>query len=317
MHSQSTRRTPNRCKMGWREVSGVDHDQPPLAQDDEAQERLFQFLPIIWHRDATLVAVAAISAHILTRLHFGWAWYILLLACCHSHYSTSMRHFRARAGDDILRQHVKRHLAHGPEIESAEWINKLLDRLWLVYEPDCSRKIGALVDRVLAQHCPSSLDALHLSKFALGTKAPRIDTLETRAHPGHGAVLLELGFSFAPYDTSEMTGRQKLHLVKPSVILNARSGKHPERSFFLDDICFRGRVELLIKFAPTTLELTTSAADLSFVEKPALDYTLKPVHAEIFESLDTVNTWESDAQDQLEPVVGREPNVAAPAYILD
>ncbi|KAI0823080.1 hypothetical protein BC628DRAFT_1316681, partial [Trametes gibbosa] len=280
--------------VGVADVSGID--QSPLAEGEErCKASLSQFLREQfhghWYPDATVVTVAAVATHVLTRFHFGWAWYLIILAFCHSHYSASMRRFRAHASDDILRQLVKRRLAHrAPKIESVEWLNKLLDRLWLVYEPNFSRTVGALVDRVLQQHCPESLDSVRLSTFSLGSKAPRIDTAETCAHVEDDVVTLVLGFSFAPYDTSELTGRKKQNLVKPSVVVNARSGRHPGRSFFLDNICFRGHLEIHFKCAPIiSPEMMISAVGHSFVEKPALDYVLKPVHGELFETLDTVN----------------------------
>lgn len=90
------------------------------------------FYGTVYHNSAIII-FAVLSTRVLTLLHMGWAWIIILLVICSSVYTISMERTRARARDDISRELTKVRLVD--ETETADWINNLLDRAWLIAEP--------------------------------------------------------------------------------------------------------------------------------------------------------------------------------------
>lgn len=90
------------------------------------------FYGTVYH-NAAIIVFAVLSTRVLTLLHMGWAWIVILLTICTSVYTISMERTRARARDDIARELTKVRLVD--ETETADWINNLLDRAWLIAEP--------------------------------------------------------------------------------------------------------------------------------------------------------------------------------------
>ncbi|OSD05892.1 tricalbin [Trametes coccinea BRFM310] len=277
---------PDWYKLGWRDVSGID--DPTLAEGEEKDKEVLalfikeQFYGE-WYHNAALIVATVIVTHFLTRFHFGWGWLFILLAFCNTYYSMSMKRLRARARDDIQRELVKTRLSTENEVESADWINNFLDRFWLIYEPVLSRTIVASVDQVLSQNCPPFLDSLRLSTFTLGTKAPRIDKVKTYPRTEDDVVVMEWWLSFSPNDTSDLTERQKLTKVNPKIILSVRVGKglaSAAMPILLEDMSFSGHLKIRLKLMTNFPHV--QLVDLSFMEKPAFDYVLKPIGGETF-----------------------------------
>lgn len=224
---------------------------------------------------------AVLAAHFITRFNLGFGWLFILLATCSTYYTTSMARVRLRARDDIQRELVKTTLAS--EHESAEWINQFLDRFWLIYEPVLSATIVASVDQILSANCPPFLESLRLSEFTLGNKAPRIDKVRTFPKTESDEVLMDWGISFTPNDISDLTPRQLATKSNPKVILSIRVGKGPASARFpilVEDMTFTGLLRIRLKLMNNFPHVQT--VDASFLEKPFIDYVLKPIGGETF-----------------------------------
>ena len=190
-----------------------------------------------------------------------------------------MARVRRCARDDIQRELVKTRLAS--EHESADWINNFLDRFWLIYEPVLSATVVASVDQVLSTSTPAFLDSLRLTTFTLGTKAPRIDKVRTFPKTPDDIVMMDWGFSFTPTDVSDMTPRQAAQKVNPKIVLSVRVGKGLATAampILVEDITFSGLMRIRLKLMSNFPHV--QIADISFLEKPVIDYVLKPVGGE-------------------------------------
>ena len=221
------------------------------------------------------------ATHFLTRFHFGWGWLFIVLAACTTYYSTSTSRFRRRARDDIQRSLVKVRLLN--EHESADWINNFLDRFWLIYEPVLSQSIVSSVDQVLSTNTPPFLDSLRLSTFTLGTKAPRIDKVRTFPTTAEDIVVMDWGFSFTPNDISNLTPKQAVDKVNPKIVLSIRLGKGLATAampILLEDITFSGLMRIRLKLMNNFPHI--QLLSFSFLEKPVIDYVLKPLGGETF-----------------------------------
>jgi len=192
-----------------------------------------------------------------------------------------MARVRHRARDDIQRELVKTSLAS--EYESAEWINQFLHRFWLIYEPVLSATVVASVDQILSANCPPFLESLRLTQFTLGNKAPRVDRVRTFPKTESDEVLMDWGVSFTPNDVSDLTPRQLASKSNPKVVLSIRVGKGPASAklpILVEDMTFTGLLRIRLKLMSNFPHVQT--VDVSFLEKPLIDYVLKPIGGETF-----------------------------------
>ncbi|KAF5356241.1 hypothetical protein D9756_004179 [Leucocoprinus leucothites] len=273
---------PDWYRVGWRQNSGIDDVQ---EGDEKIQTILATYLDEQfygdWYHNAAVIVFAVLASHFLTRFGFGWGWLFILLAFCNSYYSTSMTRMRRNAKDDIQRELVKTRLAS--EHETADWMNHFLDRFWLIYEPVLSATVISSVDQILSTNCPPFLDSLRLTTFTLGTKAPRIDKVRTFPKTEDDVVMMDWGISFTPNDTSEMTQQQITQKVNPKIVLSIRVGKSVAAAtmpVLLEDITFSGLMRIRLKLMSNFPHV--QVVDISFVEKPVIDYVLKPIGGETF-----------------------------------
>lgn len=192
-----------------------------------------------------------------------------------------MERVRRRARDDIQRELVKTRLAS--EHESADWINNFLDRFWLIYEPVLSSTIVNTVDQVLSSNTPAFLDSIRLTHFTLGTKAPRIDKVRTFPKTEDDIVMMDWGFSFTPSDVSDLTPKQVAAKFNPKIVLSIKLGKGlatASMPILLEDINFSGLMRVRMKLMSNFPHV--QVVDLCFLEKPVIDYVLKPLGGDTF-----------------------------------
>ncbi|KAG1757254.1 C2 domain-containing protein [Suillus lakei] len=273
---------PDWYKVGWRAVANID--APALEEGEEKDKHILQLFLAEqyygqWYHNAALIFFAVFASHFLTRFNFGWGWLIVLLSICNTYYMTSMTRVRRCARDDIQRELIKTRLAS--EHESADWMNNFLDRFWLIYEPVLSATVVASVDQILSTTTPAFLDSLRLTTFTLGTKAPHIDKVRTFPRTADDIVMMDWGISFTPNDVSDMTPRQAAQKVNPKIVLSVRLGKGLATAsipILLEDITFSGLMRIRLKLMANFPHV--QIVDLSFLEKPVIDYVLKPVGGE-------------------------------------
>ncbi|GLB36472.1 putative tricalbin [Lyophyllum shimeji] len=275
---------PDWYRVGWRQLSEID--KAPLTEGEEVDKGVLdaflseQFYGS-WYHNAAVIIFAVFASHFLTRFSFGWGWLFVLLAFCSTYYSTSLERVRRRARDDIQRELVKTRLAS--EHESADWINNFLDRFWLIYEPVLAATVVSSVDQVLSTNTPAFLDSIRLSTFTLGTKAPRIDKVRTYPKTEDDVIMMDWGISFTPTDVSDLTPRQAATKVNPKIVLDIRLGKSVATAtmpILVEDICFSGLMRIRMKLMSNFPHV--QIVDFCFLEKPVIDYVLKPIGGETF-----------------------------------
>ncbi|KAF7306591.1 hypothetical protein MIND_00450400 [Mycena indigotica] len=275
---------PDWYTVGWRQAAGIDENT--LTEGEERDKGVLdmflgeQFYGA-WYHNAGIIVFAVFASHFLTRFHFGWGWLFIVLAVCSTYYSTSMQRVRRSARDDIQRELVKSRLIS--EHESADWINNFLDRFWLIYEPVLSATVISSVDQILSANTPAFLDSLRLTQFTLGTKAPRIDKVRTFPKTPDDIVMMDWGISFTPNDISDLTPRQAANKVNPKIVLSVRLGKGlatASMPILVEDITFSGLMRIRMKLMSNFPHV--QVVDICFLEKPVIDYVLKPIGGETF-----------------------------------
>jgi Ca2+-dependent lipid-binding protein len=143
--ASSTQEVENLQKstIGWLDSIGGVKSPNSITESSESIQRTpsrnwftenipLEFYGTAYH-NAGLILFAVLSTRAITLLRLSWGWIVVLLAFCMTMYSISIERTRARARDDIQRELMKSRLVS--ESESADWINSLLDRAWLIAEP--------------------------------------------------------------------------------------------------------------------------------------------------------------------------------------
>lgn len=126
-----------------------------------------------------LLSMLSLGSYILGLLHWSILWSVILLTS--AYFVIQRRINRLR---EYHRHHVEREAAREKlenHVESAEWLNFILDRFWTVLEPVICVNVCEKVNFVLDSTCPGFLDSLELSEFTLGSSAPTV--LGAQVHP--------------------------------------------------------------------------------------------------------------------------------------
>ncbi|KAJ7275417.1 C2 domain-containing protein [Mycena haematopus] len=266
---------PDWYKVGWRHASGIDE---PLTEGEEKDKGVLDLFLAeqfygSWYHNAAIIVFAVFASHFLTRFHFGWGWLFIILAICNTYYSTSMERVLRRSRDDIQRELVKTRLIS--EHETADWINNFLDRFWLIYEPVLSATIISSVDQILSTNTPAFLDSLRLTQFTL--------LIRTFPKTPDDIIMMDWGISFTPNDISDLTPRQAANKVNPKIVLSVRVGKGlatASMPILVEDITFSGLMRIRMKLMSNFPHV--QIVDICFLEKPVIDYVLKPLGGETF-----------------------------------
>lgn len=229
-----------------------------------------------WYHNTAAMSFCALSCWIVGRLGGGLAWIVLIGAALATYYRTSIRRVRRNARDDISRILAKRGLEH--DFESAEWMNSFLTKFWIIYEPVLSATLVSTVDQVLATSTPAFLESLRLDEFTLGTKPPRIEHVKTYPRTEDDVVVMDWKFAFVPNDIDDLTQKQIRNKVNPRIVLGVRVGKSiatANMPIVVEDIACAGLMQVKIKLMTEFPHI--KLVDLSFLEKPLIDYVLKPI----------------------------------------
>lgn len=190
--------------------------------------------------------------------------------------------------------------------ESVEWINSFLVKFWPIYQPVLAQTVVNSVDQVLSSSTPSFLDSLKLKTFTLGSKPPRMEHVKTYPKAEDDVVIMDWMFSFTPNDTADMTARQLKNKINPKVVLEIRVGKamvSKGLDVIVEDMAFTGLMRLKIKLQIPFPHV--EKIEMSFLERPTIDYVCKPLGGETFGfDINFVPGLESFIMEQIHGTLG-------------
>ncbi|KAJ4299908.1 Tricalbin-2 [Kalmusia sp. IMI 367209] len=234
-----------------------------------------------WYHNTGVIIFACLSSWVVAVLGGGLGWVFCIMAICGTYYRTSIRRVRRNARDDLNREMAKNKLE--TDTESLEWINSFLVKFWPIYAPVLCKSIVASVDQVLSTSTPAFLESLRLKEFVLGTKPPRLEHVKTYPKAQDDIVLMDWKFSFNPNDTADLTARQLKQKINPKVVLEVRVGKgviSKGLDVIVEDMAFSGLMRLKFKLQLPFPHI--ERVEMSFLERPTIDYVCKPLGGETF-----------------------------------
>jgi Ca2+-dependent lipid-binding protein len=273
-------------RTGWAPRFGWPSEPVPEGEDmldhtTWAESQLPEQYFGDWYHNAAVIAFACLASWLVAVLGGGLAWVFIVMAICSTYYRTSIRRVRRNFRDDITREMALKKLE--TDNESVEWINSFLVKFWPIYQPVLAKTVINSVDQVLSSATPSFLDSLRLKTFTLGSKPPRMEHVKTYPKADDDVVIMDWMFSFTPNDTADMTARQLKSKVNPKVILEIRVGKamvSKGLDVIVEDMAFTGLMRLKIKLQMPFPHV--EKIEMSFLERPTIDYVCKPLGGETF-----------------------------------
>ncbi|KAH7364213.1 C2 domain-containing protein [Rhexocercosporidium sp. MPI-PUGE-AT-0058] len=233
-----------------------------------------------WYHNTGVIIFACLSSWFVAVLGGGLAWVFLIMAICGTYYRTSLRRVRRNFRDDVHRELAKNRLE--TDTESLEWINSFLVKFWPIFQPVLAETIINSVDQVLSTSTPAFLDSLRMKTFTLGNKPPRMEHVKTYPKAEDDVVLMDWKFSFTPNDHADMTSRQIKNKVNPKIVLEIRIGKamiSKGLDVIVEDMSFSGLMRVKIKLQIPFPHV--EKIEISFLEKPTIDYVCKPLGGEM------------------------------------
>ena len=243
------------------------------------------FLPLTrstdWYHNTGVIIFACLASWVVAVLGGGLGWVFLIMATCGTYYRTSIRRVRRNFRDDVNREMAKNRLE--TDNESLEWINSFLVKFWPIYAPVLCETIINSVDQVLSTSTPAFLDSLRLKHFILGTKPPRLEHVKTYPKAQDDIVLMDWKFSFTPNDTADLTSKQIKNKVNPKIVLEIRVGKglvSKGLDVIVEDMAFSGLMRVKVKLQLPFPHI--EKVEISFLERPTIDYVCKPLGGETF-----------------------------------
>ncbi|KAI9672365.1 MAG: hypothetical protein M1817_003387 [Caeruleum heppii] len=234
-----------------------------------------------WYHNTAVIIFACLSSWFIAVLGGGLAWIFIIMAICGTYYRTSIRRVRRNFRDDVNREMAKNKLE--TDVESLEWINGFMVKFWPIYEPVLCETIMNSVDQVLSTATPAFLDSLRLKAFILGTKPPRLEHVKTYPKADDDVVLMDWKFSFTPNDVADFTARQIKNKINPKVVLEVRVGKamiSKGLDVIVEDMAFSGLMRVKVKLQIPFPHV--ERVEISFLERPEIDYVCKPLGGEMF-----------------------------------
>jgi len=160
--------------------------------------------------------------------------------------------------------------------ESIEWLNFLLQKIWGTIEPVASQMVPDIVDGILRDNCPSFLHSLRLTKFSLGSEAPRLESVETFDNLEPEEMQMIWHASFVPITREELLydDNKRTTEVQATAFLGNDKFQIP-LNVNVSNLLFEGKLLLRVKFTHSYPFIKT--ASVCFMESPKLSCTLKPL----------------------------------------
>lgn len=237
-----------------------------------------------WKLSGLLLAVSlgsCLLTHWLsTSLLFTLPWILLLIylplnAVWHRWIAKYRNQTRAHLDRELKLERI----LETREQETAEWLNHILSRFWVIYEPVLGETVVASVNPILEYYKPAFIDSIALTEFTLGTLAPRLVSMKAYHDTEEDTIRFDVEAQFQPLDTEDTSFRwnSKQH-HNSKIVLTTRVGRGMvgvDVPVLVQSIAFSSIINIQIKtMAAFPFAKTVS---VSFPTHPDIQFVLKPL----------------------------------------
>jgi len=223
-----------------------------------------------------IVLVASIiSAWIITRMGLSIA-YVLVSICFFSLIYAFVGRILTKKYEIKMRAEVQKPILDTNQ-ESIEWLNFLLQKIWGTIEPVAAEMVPEIVDGILRENCPSFLHSIRLTKFNLGSEAPRLESVETfdeNLEPEEMQMIWHASFVPVTVEESRNDENKRRSEIQATAFVGNDKFQVP-LNINVANLLFEGKILLRVRFTHSYPFVKT--ASVSFMEPPKLSCTLKPL----------------------------------------
>ncbi|ORX44171.1 C2-domain-containing protein [Piromyces finnis] len=160
--------------------------------------------------------------------------------------------------------------------ESIEWLNFLLQKIWGTIEPVAAEMVPEIVDSILKENCPGFLHSIRLTKFNLGSEAPRLESVECFDNLEQEEMQMIWHASFIPVTREEDKyddSKRKTEIQATAFVGNDKF--QVPLNINISNLLFEGKLLLRVRFTHSYPFIKT--ASVCFMESPKLSCALKPL----------------------------------------
>ncbi|OZJ04246.1 hypothetical protein BZG36_02480 [Bifiguratus adelaidae] len=236
-----------------------------------------------WWFNAAGLSVAIILTSILAYFGAGLGTCLFISILFGTYYQTSIRARRANVRSEVQATAAKPPL--DTDYETVDWINTLMQKLWIIVEPWVCAQIVLNVDRLIEDQRPGFIDVINLRTITLGTKPPRINYVKTYRNTDADVVAMDWRVSLTPNDVLDRTPLDLKTRVNPKFVVTAQVGKGYLGSLgvipvVVEDIAFEAFVRIRMKLMPQFPHCKN--VDISLLEPPVWDFKCRPIGGQTF-----------------------------------
>ncbi|KAJ1801336.1 Tricalbin-2 [Coemansia sp. RSA 2399] len=277
----------HKAVVGWKEQGAINSGKKSAhAAEPSFVDMVAPYIEMVdktgmWRNCAGVFGLMFLT-YVLTSLRMGLFGLAIAMTYGVQWYRNSIERYRRAVKDDLERAYERTTITR--TLESVGWLNEFVTRFWLMFEPSLSRMVIDIADPILAQSAPGFVESIRLSTFTLGTKAPRVDGVRTYSElEDRSQIVMDWHASFAPNDLTDVPAVLRENRVNPKVVLTVRVGKGfigAGMPILVEDMVFRGKMQVKLNLGPVFPHVRT--AEVCFLERPTIDFSLKPVGGDTF-----------------------------------
>ncbi|ORX59371.1 hypothetical protein BCR32DRAFT_298546 [Anaeromyces robustus] len=211
---------------------------------------------------------------LITKMNLSIA-YVLLNICFFSVLYAFVGRILTKKYENKMRGEAQKQDLNSNQ-ESIEWLNFLLQKIWGTIEPVAAEMVPDIVDSVLKDFCPSFLHSIRLTKFNLGSEAPRLESVECFDNLEPEEMQMIWHASFIPVTDEE----NKYDETKRTTEIQATAFVGNDKfqvplNINVSNLLFEGKILLRVRFTHSYPFIKT--ASVSFMEPPKVSCALKPL----------------------------------------
>ncbi|CAB58375.1 tricalbin, C2 domain protein (phospholipid binding) ER-plasma membrane tethering protein Tcb1 [Schizosaccharomyces pombe] len=229
-----------------------------------------------WWQSTSILLAVSILSWIASKLWFRFFILFFIIITGTIVYGSCMISVRRNIREEVVQELSKKN--GDVDYETMSWFNTLLQRFWMLNEPEISKSVSTSVEQSIAEYLPSFIKEAAFSTFTLGSKAPRIDRVRTHPPVERDVVLMDVDFSLTPndnYDVNDSSLKCRVNSLI-SLVIKFGFGKYMfSFPITIKDLRLSGK--LRIRWGLSSDYPFIQTASFSFLETPIVYANIRPI----------------------------------------
>ncbi|KRH93998.1 Ca2+-dependent lipid-binding protein CLB1/vesicle protein vp115/Granuphilin A [Pseudoloma neurophilia] len=210
-------------------------------------------------------------------------------------FSRSIERFKKSMQVLVFKSERRRQIS---DLESVEWINFAIGRVWDVIESEVCKEVFRKVNPILMEKCPSFLGGLCITEFTLGSLPPVIKGISFDSKREKNIISFETELFFVPLETGhgpaaflmEDSANWNSRIVISARFGLALKGRGIDVPVLVQNLSFYGRAKIVMQLSKD-LNNPLKYIEFCFLSQPQVDFDLSPLKAIDLMNLPGLNSF--------------------------